>query len=138
MTKEEARLTLQDNFGYLTNEHPRIVEALKVALDKLSEDVLPSNLDEAVEEYANKEYPDEPCIGKWGTGDYEHPIDNEYPREIAKDAFKAGAKWMTEQGQTIKSLTWMDEDDNLFIEALVDKNKFKMADVVTIQVRKEE
>lgn len=57
-----------------------------------------SNLDEVAEEYANKEYPDEPCVGRWGTGDYEPPVDNEYPREIAKDAFKAGAKWMTEQG----------------------------------------
>lgn len=36
MTKEEARLTLQDNFGYLAQEHPRILEALRVALDALS------------------------------------------------------------------------------------------------------
>jgi hypothetical protein len=58
---------------------------------------LPSNLDEAANDYANKEYPDEPCIGKWGTGDYEPPIDNEYPREIAKDAFKEGAEWVIKQ-----------------------------------------
>ena len=57
----------------------------------------PSNLEEAAEEYANKEYPDEPCVGQWGTGDYEPPVDNEYPREIAKDAFKSGAKWMENQ-----------------------------------------
>lgn len=47
MTNEEARLALQDNFGYLSNEHPRIVEALKVALEVLSKPELPSNLDEA-------------------------------------------------------------------------------------------
>ena len=39
MTKEEARLTLQENFGYLTNEHPRIVEALRVALEVLNDEV---------------------------------------------------------------------------------------------------
>lgn len=57
----------------------------------------PSNLEEAAEEYANKEYPDEPCVGRWGTGDYEPPVDNEYPREIAKDAFKAGADAIVNQ-----------------------------------------
>lgn len=63
----------------------------------LQERPLLSNLDEVAEEYANKEYPDEPCVGKWGTGDYEPPVDNEYPREIAKDAFKAGASAIIEQ-----------------------------------------
>lgn len=51
-------------------------------------------LEEAAEEYANKEYPNEPAVGQWGTGDYEPPIDMEYPREVAKDAFIAGAEWM--------------------------------------------
>lgn len=101
MTKEEARLTLQDNFGYLINEHPRIIEALRVALEVLNEDDFPSNLDEAAEEYANKEHPDEPCVGKWGTGDYEPPVDREYLREIAKDAFKAGAEVIINQSVSL-------------------------------------
>lgn len=54
---------------------------------------LPSVLDEAAEKYANREYPNEPSCGQWGTGDYEPPVDMEYPREIAKDSFKAGAEW---------------------------------------------
>ena len=58
---------------------------------------LPPNLDETAEKYAQKEYPDEPSCGQWGTGDYEPPVDMEYPREIAKDAFKAGAEWMARQ-----------------------------------------
>lgn len=101
MTKEEARLTLQDNFGYLINEHPRIVEALRVTLEVLNEDDFPSNLDEAAEEYANKEHPDEPCVGKWGTGDYEPPVDREYLREITKDAFKAGAEVIINQSVSL-------------------------------------
>lgn len=63
----------------------------------LKEDTLPSNLDEAAKEYANKEHPDEPCVGRWGTGDYEPPVDREYDREIVKDAFKAGAEWVIKQ-----------------------------------------
>lgn len=55
------------------------------------------SLDEAGEKYANKEYPDEPSCGQWGTGDYEPPVDMEYPREVAKDAFIVGAKWQKEQ-----------------------------------------
>lgn len=97
---------------------------------------LSSNVDEAADVYANKEFPDEPSCGRWGTGDYEPPVDMEYPREIAKDAFKSGAEWMAHQGQTLDSFIWMDEDDKLFIEAFVDENKFKMADNVTIQIRK--
>lgn len=60
----------------------------------------PLELEKAAEEYANKEHPDEPCVGTWGTGDYEPPVDREYLREIAKDAFNAGARWMEEQGET--------------------------------------
>jgi len=43
--------------------------------------------------YANREYQDEPAVGQWGTGDYEAPVDMEYPREIARDAFIAGIEW---------------------------------------------
>lgn len=58
-------------------------------IDELREEInretfLPSNLDEAAEEYGNEEFPD-------------GPFDNEYPREIAKDAFKAGAEWVARQ-----------------------------------------
>ena len=68
-------------------------------IDSLQQDQpsLPFNLDEAAEEYANKEHSDEPCVGRWGTGDYEPPIDREYDREIAKDAFKAGAETIVNQ-----------------------------------------
>lgn len=73
-------------------------------INSLQQEQLSSNLDEVAEEYANKEHPDEPSVGQWGTGDYEPPIDREYPREIAKDAFKKGAEWQKEQDE----LTWQD------------------------------
>lgn len=61
-----------------------------------------NKLKQAAEEYANKEHPDEPSVGQWGTGDYEPLVDREYLRETAKDAFKAGAEWMAEQGVVVK------------------------------------
>lgn len=57
------------------------------------------------------------------------------PIEI-EEAFKAGAEWMARQGETSESLIWRDEDDKLFVEVFVDENKFKMAENVTIQIRK--
>ena len=78
---------------------------------------LPSDVDEAADTYANK-------------------YDDINSNAKAYVAFKAGAEWMAQQGQTFESVVWMDEDDKLFIEAFVDENKFKMADNVIIQVRK--
>ena len=119
MTKEEARLTLQDNFGYLTNEHPRITEALRVALEVLNEDILPSNFDDAVAKYLESQT----------------PADQGEEMTIY-NAFKEGAEWYAQQGQTFESVVWQDSDDKLFVEAFVDENKFKMADNVVIQVIK--
>lgn len=59
------------------------------------------------------------------------------PIEI-EEAFKAGAEWMARQGETSESLIWRDEDDKLFVEVFVDENKFKMAENVTIQIRKKQ
>ena len=80
MTRDEARLTLQDNFGYLTNEHPRIVEALRVALEVLDEDTLPSNIDEAAAKYIESQTPAD-----------------QGEEMIIYKAFKAGAEWQDSQ-----------------------------------------
>ena len=45
---------------------------------------------------------------------------------------------MAQQGETFESVVWKDSDDELFVEAYVDENKFKMADNVIIQVRKKQ
>lgn len=63
---------------------------------------LPSNLEEAAEKYAQKECPDEPSCGQWGTGDYEPPVDRSFLREIANDSFRAGAEWMAGQYEKIE------------------------------------
>lgn len=93
-----------------------------------------SELEEAAEEYANKEFPNEPAIGQWGTGDYEPPVDMEYPREIAKEAFIAGINWQKEQilkdaveAYIVKSYNPCTENSELFLHGVEllyeDKNK---------------
>ena len=94
MTREEAVQYLENYRKMFADIAPeKFIEALDVILA----DPLLSNLDEAAEKYANNEHPDESCVGRWGAGDYESPIDREYDREIAKDAFKAGAEWAIKQ-----------------------------------------
>lgn len=100
---------------------------------------LPSGLDEAAIEYANKEYPDEAAVGQWGTGDYEPPIDMEYPREIAKDAFIAGAEWMAGKGETLAGIITK-VGDKLDVETteylIPEESEFERGDNVTVQIRK--
>lgn len=82
-----------------------------------------SSLEEAAEEYAP---------------DFSNSIASKAAVDAMRDAFKAGAVWQARQGQIFESVVWQDSDDRLFVEAFVDENKFKMADVVTIQVRKKQ
>lgn len=84
MTKEEARLTLQENLGYLTSvHHQRILDAIKVAIEVLSEFHFPSNLDEAAED-------------SWAKYEYrESPRGLYYTCYV--DGFKAGAEWRDNQ-----------------------------------------
>lgn len=99
MTKEEARLTLQENYGLLTFEHPgRITEALKVALETLSKSNLPSNFDNAAELSANdammkRQFPS--VVYNTGLKCFDHS-------DLMKQ-FKAGAEWMAGQGQTFEA-----------------------------------
>lgn len=86
MTKEEAYSRLKENLDIIEFEYPGIGEAVKVALDVLSQPSLPSNLDEAAEEYVK---------------DYGYTEDD-YKREriIAEEHFKAGTEWVAGQGET--------------------------------------
>lgn len=99
---------------------------------------LPSDLDEAAEKYGNKEYPDEPALEQWGTGDYEPPVDNEYPREIAKDAFRAGAEWMAGQGvKATASIGYYGQCGlSILTEPSIKKLGLKEGDEVEIIIRK--
>ena len=97
MTREEARLTLQENLGYLTSiHHQRILDAIKVAIEVLSESSLPSNLDEAAEEYAIQGHENHTNINYINTY-----------IEGKRIGFKAGAKWIAGQGVCIPAHIFM-------------------------------
>ena len=51
------------------------------------------DLEKQAEQYAKKNYPDEPGVGQFGTGDYEPSVDMSCERERAKEDFIEGAKW---------------------------------------------
>lgn len=132
MTREEARLTLQENFGYLTNEHPRIVEALKVALDVLFQPSLPSDLDEAEFEYAQS---------------LDEIPANQEEEKMIYDAFKAGAEWRAGKYKTLGETEIYLEDDggeapytqewlDLATTEFAVPEGFKPGDKVIVQIRK--
>ena len=132
--------TCMEEPGFSTNDCPEGANGLSdIVLNVILKEFpaikecssLPSDLDEAAEEYRDTEV----CTDS----DYiDDDGDSLYRSFALREAFKSGAEWMAHQGQTLDSFIWMDEDDKLFIEAFVDENKFKMADNVIIQVRKKQ
>lgn len=95
MTREEA-------LNVLLEIRPCIIDnaqedALDIAIDVLSEPSLPSNLDEAAEEYVKTT-----SVKVWGRINPEKDFEGYMARANygtgLLDGFKAGAKWMAEQG----------------------------------------
>lgn len=125
MTREEARLTLQENFGYLSEEHPRIIEAMKVAMNILSQPSLLPNMDEAAKEYL-KQY-NESEFGNGGD-DWDDDI---------LITFKAGAAWMAEQGETQEHFVIGHTEASHGIPVIVSfPETFEIGDNVIVQIRK--
>lgn len=101
---ERSERMTSGNFMHNKNANKLSANIIKNRIEfLLSEPQLPYNIDDAAKEYAEKEYPDEPSCGQYGTGDYQPPVNMEYPREIVMDAFKAGAEWMHKQDSTINN-----------------------------------
>lgn len=127
MTREEARLTLQENFGLLSFQYPgRITEALKVAIEALSQPSLPSDLGEAAKEYL-RQYNE----SEYGNGG------DDWDDDICI-TFKAGAEWMAGQGASFNTkVGWIDGPTILdWPDDILDK--FEMGDEVIVQIRKKQ
>lgn len=134
MTKEEAKLTLQENFGLLSFEYPgRITEALKIALEALSDPPLLSNLEEAADNYVG----------------HSREIDESLSVYCEREAFKAGAEWMASQGAYFEDVIEMCycnkkpmglSGDNISItneiQTLMQSHGIGDGDKVIIQIRK--
>lgn len=120
MTREEAIKILQN----ICFEAPEVKEALQIAIDALSRLSLPSNLDEAAEEYA-LDVKAKPFGG------------------LVEDAFKAGAEWMAGQGDVIATRLVIDNKGNVnlnfAIGNITDENckpKYHVGQDVIVQIRK--
>ena len=95
---------------------------LEDVVKQMQELRLPSGLDEAAEEYA-----------------YNLQLLPDIPLRILVKAFKAGAQWMAEQGETQKGEIKIRFSGQLIVEAPVyNDGDFKLGDNVTVQIRRAE
>lgn len=130
MTQEEAKEYL-DNYRkmYADLAPERFLEALDIMLNEPS---LPSNLDEAAQKV--EDYYD---VGEEHGYLYCH-------RGDIKDAFKAGAEWMAEQGITVEGDVegnWRNQEDapyEIYVtsDCLPQDTEFKFGDKVVVHIRK--
>ena len=96
---------------------------------------LPSNLDEAAEEYGRKEYSH--AIHFWDEGLSKNKP--EVMKEDFIDAFKAGAEWMAGQGykQTERVYNFNGENIPCVSPVIYLPKEFEIGDKVAVQVRKQ-
>ena len=126
MTREEAIDILhkmsKDNFY---GNH--VQEACKIGIEALSNGILLYNLNEAAEDYCNRQ------------PGWENKMDwpEEKDKEECRRDFKAGAEWMAGQGETIGTfIEKITNDEEEFLGILVDTDTFKEGDKVIVQIRK--
>ena len=122
MTREFAKLVLSSLATWEGQERmitAEQVEAIKVLSQETS---LPSNLNEAAMQFAQRAY---------------SPFDDPY--EVSKafendvNCFKAGAKWMAKQGYTQEGIARPDDDE---IWVNIKDTDIKDGDEVIVQIRK--
>lgn len=89
---------------------------------------LPSNLDEAAKEYAD-----------YNSQRWHEDGDVYYDHDKIMDAFKAGAEWMTEQGETLEGEVMKDINNKLVVSAKgLSGTETKFGDKVIVQIRKKQ
>lgn len=154
MTLREAQLTLQENLAILSSEHPRIVEALKVAMECLDREIdldfETRNVNIAAKQYANR-----------GVSFNADPYEETMAYNADVEAFKAGVYWMAEEhaGQVadavekgfnegVKYAQEQGETQRHFVIGQTEASKghpiivcypsesFKIGDEVLVQIRK--
>ena len=106
-------------------------EALDLAIVSLSQPSLPSDLNEAAEEYA---------YNNWEDNDYHTGAREGLPFDAighTERCFKACAEWMAAQGETIEGEVVKDIKNNLVVIAKGFSGKNAVfGDKVTVQIRK--
>lgn len=118
--KERAKRNRCDSWGIV----PDALEEVEGFIASLQQEhpSLPSNIDEAAEEYSENIL-----------------ANNEDLQDAIEDAFKEGAKWMARQGETIEGEVVMDINNNLAITAKGFSGKEAVfGDKVIVQIRKKQ
>lgn len=122
MTREEIKTVVELFISWNGEKEPIDISNLDSAVDYINEcfkPSLPSNLDEAAEEFA-RFYDNGTCDG------------------IAQECFKAGAEWMAGQGESHETEIVSRVTGNGLLPAvtcLVNKS-YKEGDKVVVQIRK--
>lgn len=156
MTTKEARLTLQENLAILSSEHPRIVEALRVAMECLDREI---DLDFETDDVniAAKRYAKEHMILPVdGYNDGEIPHYESATMEVFKDGvlwmakehagevaeavekgFNAGFKCAQEEGETQEHFVIGQTEASKGHKVIVCyPESFEIGDEVIVQIRK--
>jgi len=150
MTQEEALNTLMKMRAWRAwgkeqkeEERPEMPEqkevdgAFDVCIELLQQPSIPSNVDEAAEEYGRKEYSH--AIHFWDEG-----LSKNKPEVMKEDfvnSFKAGAEWMAGQGVTVDGVITkvgykLDVETTEYI--LPEESEFERGDKVIVQIRKKQ
>lgn len=122
MNNEEAIKVLSESIHYGSKvPWDKIVEAVHLSIEALSQPSLPSNLDKAAEKYTND------SLNNLGA----------ILRINVINAFKAGAKWMAGQGYTFETIMQEDDVDEL-VPTCPDmyNHGYSCSDKVIVQIRK--
>ena len=121
MTREEiircARL-----LQYSSNPKELAQFISEIADEEMEYPIEPKGLDEAAAKYANR-----------GISSSADPFDEIKEYQKDKDAFKAGAKWMAEQGVTVEGIA---RPDDCEVWVNLTGQGFKNGDKVIVQIRK--
>lgn len=121
MTKEQIIQNIKTRISAIESYHPEeyalnkgILFELKDLLSMIEKDEpsLPSNLDEAAENYYEN---DCPYDGEARVVNREYDI--WFPSQAIEDAFKADAEWMTRQGVNIRGKVLPGTHGNSYIES---------------------
>jgi len=157
MTLREAQLTLQENFATLSSEHPRIIDALKVAMECLDREIEldfeTRNVNVAAKRYA-KEHMILP-VDSYNDGEIPHYeyatmevfkdgviwMAKEHAGQVAdavEKGFNEGIKYAQEQGETQEHFVIGQTEASKGHPIIVcyPSESFKIGDEVIVQIRK--
>ena len=134
MTREEIIQAISDDQMMPFIQPEQLAQIVAFVINNYQPS-LPSNIDEAAEEYANTHY------GEFFEVEYEFgdPIETIVDdKPFVRDAFKSGAEWMAEQGETVFDTIVIDGQGQRWLTDTPLLGDYDYGEEVIIQVRKKQ